>query len=161
MRACQLSLAQAVRLAWPPRPLPLLGRYILRRSGRLHTGTPRQLTTAPLTRLPLWMVHTERGDVSQGQKDLAALLPMPCYGLAMGADAGACASVADMAEHYCRAILALQPAGPYLVLGSSIAGAAVADAIVSQLRGTGQRAGLLILDGCVGRPTVPLHDANW
>lgn len=136
-------------------------RYILRRAGR--SGTPRQLAggATPLTRLPLWMVHTERGDLSAAQKELAAALPMPCYGLGMGADADQCTSIFELAAAYCAAVVEMQPSGPYLVMGSSIVGSLIAHAMVTHFQTMGRPAALIVLDGCVGTSSVPLHDATW
>ena len=139
-------------------------RYILRRAGRSSSaGTPRQLTagTAPLTRLPLWMVHTERGDLSGAQKELASALPMPCYGLGMGADADQCGSISELAAAYCAAVIEMQPAGPYLLMGTSVVGSLIAHAMALHLQADGRPVALILLDGCVGTPSVPLHDATW
>lgn len=56
---------------------------------------------------------------------------------------------------------AVQPVGPYLLLGASVAGAALAHAMACQLEAAGERAALLLLDGCVGAPGVSLHDPTW
>lgn len=135
-------------------------RYILRRSGR--SGTPAQLLAAPLARLPLWLVHGETGSMTGGLKELAATLPLPCYGLAMGGDAANCATLAELAAHYVAAIQAVQPQGPYMLVGCSVSGAAVAHAAAAQLQAAGQSAALLLLDGCLGQPVgLPLHDTTW
>lgn len=135
-------------------------RYILRHSGR--SGTPRQLLTPPLARLPLWLVHGETGSISSGLKDVATVLPLPCYGLAMGGDAANLNSLNELAAHYVAAITAVQPQGPYLLVGCSISGAAVAHTAAMQLQGMGERVGLILLDGCLGQPAgLRLHDPTW
>ena len=135
-------------------------RYILRRSGR--SGTPSALLAPPLARLPLWLVHGETGSVTGALKELAADLALPCYGLAMGGDVANCATLAELAAHYVAAITAVQPRGPYLLAGCSLAGAAVAHAAAVQLQAGGQRVALLMLDGCLGQPLgLPLHDTTW
>lgn len=135
-------------------------RYILRRGGA--SGTPAALRTPPLARLPLWLVHGETGSITGALKELAASLPLPCYGLAMGGEAIGCDSLAELAGHYAAAVRAVQPQGPYLLAGCSVSGAAVAHAVAAQLQAGGQRAALLLLDGCLGQPAgLSLHDTTW
>ena len=137
-------------------------RYILRCAGRLAAGTPRALVAPPLARLPLWLVHGETGSITGAVKELAAALPLPVYGLAMGGDAANCLALKELAAHYAAAIQAVQPRGPYLLVGCSISGAAVAHAAGAQLQAAGQRVALLLLDGCLGQPAgLPLHDTTW
>lgn len=112
--------------------------------------------------MPLWLVHGETGGISSGLKEMTAALPLPCYGLAMGGDAANCGSLAELAAHYVAAVQAVQPQGPYLLVGCSISGAAVAHAAAARLQATGQRAALVLLDGCLGQPPgLPLHDTTW
>jgi thioesterase domain-containing protein len=157
------SPASTVCLILPLNRLCPERRYILRRAGRVLGGTPRQLTSSstPITRLPLWMVHTERGDLSGAQKELATGLPMPCYGLGMGADADQCSSIYELATAYCSAVLEMQPTGPYLLMGTSVIGAVIAHAMAVNFEAAGRPVALIILDGCIGTPSVPLHDSTW
>jgi hypothetical protein len=135
-------------------------RYILRAGGR--SGTPAALLTPPLTRIPLWLIGNETGGIGSSIKELAAALPLPCYGLALGGEAASLVSLAELAAHYVAAITAVQPHGPYLLAGCSVAGAALAHACAAGLQSAGQRAGLLLLDGCLGRPQgLTLHDPTW
>lgn len=134
-------------------------RYILRRGGR--SGTPRQLVAPPLSRIPLWMLHTERGDVGSTQKELASLLPFPCYGLGMGPDADQCSTLEELAVAYTAAVVGMQPSGPYILMGVSLSGCALAHAMAVYMQKEGHRVALVLLDGCVGVPIVPLHDATW
>jgi len=134
-------------------------RYILRHIGR--SGTPAQLSAVPLTRIPLWMMHSERGDVSGAQKELAAMLRAPCYGLALGPDADDCNCVEDLAAAYCAAIFEMQPTGPYLLVGTSVAGCVIAHAMALHLERSGKQTGLILLDGCLSPPNIPLHDTTW
>lgn len=143
-------------------------RYILRRNRARQQaatpatgGTPSALHVVPLSRVPLWMVHTERGDLSAVQTDFASLLPVPCYGLELGPDADECTSLGELAASYCSAIVSMQPAGPYIVLGTSVLGAAMAHAMVMHMQQVGRKAAVILLDGCLGVPSVPLHDATW
>lgn len=157
------SPASTVCLILPLNRLCPERRYILRRAGRVLGGTPRQLSSSstPITRLPLWMIHTERGDLSGAQKELATGLPMPCYGLGMGADADQCSSIYELAAAYCSAVLEMQPTGPYLLMGTSVIGAVIAHAMAVNLEASGRPVALIILDGCIGTPSVPLHDSTW
>lgn len=134
-------------------------RYILRRSGR--SGTHAKLSVSPLCRIPLWMTHTERGDISSAQKDLAGLLPLPCYGIALGPDADKCHNLDDLVAAQCAALLGMQPSGPYLIMGTSVVGCVLAHAIAIKLKSYGHLVGLIMLDGCVGVPSMPLHDPTW
>lgn len=142
-------------------------RYILRRATAVpHAaptsgGTPAALVAPPLTRIPLWVVHGERGDISAAQKELAGALPLPAYGLAMGPDADDCGSLEELAQRYAAGLRALQPQGPYLLLGSSIGGALLAHALACALEAQGAAVGLVLVDGCVGTPALPLHDVSW
>lgn len=80
----------------------------------------------------------------------------------MGADADQCGSLAELAAHYVAAVRAVQPAGPYLLLGASMAGSALAHAMACALERAGERAVLVLLDGSVGAPAgTQLHDATW
>ena len=157
------SPASTVCLILPLNRLCPERRYILRRAGRVLGGTPRYLTgsSTPITRLPLWMIHTERGDLSGAQKELAAGLPMPCYGLGMGADADQCSSIYELAGAYCSAVLEMQPTGPYILMGTSVIGSVIAHAMATNLESAGRPVALILLDGCVGNPSVPLHDSTW
>ena len=134
-------------------------RYILRHIGR--SGTPAQLSRKPLSRIPVWIIHSERGDISTAQKELAALLQVPCYGIALGPDAEECEGIEELASAYCSTITEMQPSGPYLLLGSSIIGSKIAHAMAIHMQKSGRQSGLIVLDGCVGTPSVPLHDATW
>ena len=138
-------------------------RYILRygQAGR-SSGTPPALLTPPLVRLPLWLVHSETGSITVGLKGLAAALPLPCYGLGMGGDVSSVTTLAELAAHYVAAVQAVQPHGPYLLAGCSVSGSAVAHAMAVRMQATGQRAGLILLDGCLGQPAgLTLHDPTW
>lgn len=134
-------------------------RYILRHSGK--SGTPAQLASTPLSRIPLWMIHSERGDISGAQKELAALLRVPCYGIGIGPDAEDCHSLDELAAAYCAAMVEMQPSGPYLLVGTSVIGCVIAHAMASHLEASGRQSGLIILDGCISPPSVPLHDTTW
>ena len=134
-------------------------RYILRSLGK--RGTPSGLTTAPLSRVPVWMIHTERGDVSGAQKELAAQIRAPCYGLALGPDAEECTSVEELASAYASAITEMQPTAPYLICGTSVVGCVIAHAIANHFMESGAPCGLILIDGCVSPPSVPLHDTTW
>jgi acyl transferase domain-containing protein/NADPH:quinone reductase-like Zn-dependent oxidoreductase/acyl carrier protein/thioesterase domain-containing protein len=134
-------------------------RYILRQIGR--RGTPAQLSAAPITRVPLWMVHTERGDISAAQKELATMTRAPCYGLALGPEGDECTSMDELAAAYCAAITEMQPTGPYLLMGTSVAGCVIAHAMALQFQESGFPTGVILLDGCVSPPNLPLHDTTW
>lgn len=134
-------------------------RYILRHIGK--TGTPAQMASAPLARIPLWMTHSERGDISGAQKELAAMLRVPCYGLALGPDAEECTDTEELAASYCAAMIEMQPSGPYLLAGTSVTGCVIAQAMARYLHNSGKQTGLILLDGCISPPNIPLHDTTW
>lgn len=134
-------------------------RYILRRTGR--TGTHAKLSRQPLCRIPLWLLHTERGDISGAQKEIASLLPLPCYGLALGPDADKCESMDELVTAQYETLTSVQTSGPYLIMGTSIVGCTLAHAIAGKLESEGKEVGLILLDGCIGTPDIPLHDPTW
>ena len=136
-------------------------RYILRSIGR--RGTPGALVATPKTRIPVWMVHTERGDISAAQRDLAQSIAAPVYGLALGPDAEECTSVAELAAAYCSAIVEIVGGanGPFLLCGSSVVGCVIAHAMALQFQEAGAPCGLIEIDGCVAVPSIPLHDTTW
>ena len=53
-----------------------------------------------LSRLPAWIIHSERCDTGGVVATLGAGLPMPAYGLAMTAAASSAPSLAALAAAY-------------------------------------------------------------
>lgn len=112
------------------------------------------------TRPPLFFVHGWGGNVYRFL-DLTRLLPpdQPCYGLqALGLD-GRCArhtSIEEMARHYAKEIVSLQPEGPFYLLGYSLGGL-IAFEVARQLHLLGRRvAQLFILDSSIVGPAPKL-----
>lgn len=56
----------------------------------------------------------------------------------------------------------MQPAGPLLLVGCSVAGCTIATAMAAALESAGRTPLLLLLDGCVAPPReVALHEPTW
>lgn len=53
-----------------------------------------------LSRLPAWLIHTERGDTGGVLATLGAALAIPVYGLAMTAAAASAPSISALAADY-------------------------------------------------------------
>ncbi|CAD7696942.1 unnamed protein product, partial [Ostreobium quekettii] len=118
-------------------------------------------TGGPLTSLPAWVVHDEKGDTGGFVKRMAEALPFPCYGLSMGPGAQACASIDDLASGYADLIVGMQPQGPYLIAGCSLVGCVLAFCVGCRLERRGTGAGLILLDGACTLPSIPLHEPMW
>ena len=98
------------------------------------------------SQLPLFCIHPVGGNVV-GYFPLAHYLgqDQPIYGLQapeLAETEGDHSSIEEMATQYIAAIRAIQPAGPYALLGWSFGGI-VAFEMAQQLYGSGQRVGLL------------------
>ncbi|OEJ34561.1 non-ribosomal peptide synthetase [Streptomyces subrutilus] len=106
------------------------------------------------TRAPLFCVHPAAGISWVYSGLLRHLDPdRPVHGLqARGLRGGSPSSVTEIAEDYVRQIRAVQPAGPYHLLGWSF-GAVVAQAMAVALQTEGQEVALLaLLDGLPADP---------
>lgn len=115
------------------------------------------VTPTPMSRIPVFLIHSERGDITATQRELARALPFPMYGLAMGSEAGRCKSLVSMSRHHARAIQAVSPSGPYIIVGNSI-GSVLAHAVACRLQECGMQTALILLDGPAVIPTsMPLH----
>ncbi len=122
-------------------------------AGKLSAGTTQRdwKSLVPIspsgTRPPLFLVHGGGGNVLM-YRDLGRLMApdYPLYALqAQGLDGSKkyLQSIEDMAAHYLREILDVQPAGPYQ-LGGFCMGAQVAFEIAQRLVRSGQKVSLLI-----------------
>ena len=61
-----------------------------------------------------------------------------------------------------QAVAAMQPGGPLLLMGCSIAGCAIASAMADALERMHRQPLLLLLDGCAAPPQeVTLHEPTW
>jgi amino acid adenylation domain-containing protein len=97
---------------------------------------------------PIFFVHGADGNVSI-YRDLAGRLghDQPVYGLQsqnLDMEQPALTSVEDMAAHFLKEIIAVQPQGPYF-LGGYCLGGSIAYEIAQQLYGQGQEVALLVL----------------
>jgi len=115
-------------------------------------------------RPPLFLVHGVGGNVV-GFRHLAAQLDpnLPIFGLqsrGLDGSTGLSVTIEEMAGHYMREILALQPAGPFHLCGLSFGGR-VAFELAQQLARSGHEVGVLaLLDAGPGDYTelLPLAD---
>jgi thioesterase domain-containing protein len=108
---------------------------------------------------PLFLVHPVFGDVHFYRHLARALDPeRPVYGFqASGLDGEGepLASVEAMAATYCRALRAVQPAGPYLLAGSSLGGV-IAYEMAQQLGAQGEEVALVgLVDSWLLDDSVP------
>ncbi|MFJ3789523.1 amino acid adenylation domain-containing protein [Kitasatospora sp. NPDC090091] len=123
----------------------------------LRTGAPHR-GDGTGGKAPLFCVHPAAG-ISWVYSGLLRHLgaDRPVYGLqARGLHGGSPADVAEIAEDYVRQIRAVQPDGPYHLLGWSF-GAVVAQAMAVRLQAEGGEVALLaLLDGApAARPALP------
>lgn len=93
---------------------------------------------------PLFAVHAIEGFVS-ALKPLAAKMNCPVWGLQCTADAPL-SSIRDLADFYVKQMRTVQPKGPYAIVGYSF-GASVAFEMVALLEKSGEKSGLVMLDG--------------
>ncbi|WP_369265887.1 amino acid adenylation domain-containing protein [Streptomyces harbinensis] len=111
------------------------------------------------TRPPLFCVHPAGGLSWPYGALLQHLDPdVPLYGLqarGLAGDEEPAASVADMVEDYLAQLRAVQPHGPYHLLGWSF-GAVVAHALAERLQELGERTDLLVVIDAV--PAKPLPE---
>jgi thioesterase domain-containing protein/acyl carrier protein len=114
-------------------------------------------------RRPFFLVHPVGGHV-YFYRDVAAALgeDQPVYGLrARGLEEGEepHGSIEQMAAHYVEAVQSFQPAGPYLLGGSSMGGM-VAFEIAQQLRAQGREVAVLALMDTPGPSQMPARPAD-
>lgn len=139
-------------------------------ASRLLSGSPADRAPSVLlplrtdgTRPPLFCVHPAAGVGSVYAGLLPHLPDRPVYGLQartlVTADR-APATIGEMANDYLFEIRAVQPAGPYHLLGWSF-GAAVAHAMAATLRAGGEEVALLaMMDGYPPRATGETYTAD-
>ena len=84
-------------------------------------------------RLPVWLIHNETGSPDRSLRKLAEKLHQPCYGLAMPQDCSKLHCLDDLAVAYLECVRALQPVGPYVLVGCSVVGSLLAAAMTSHL----------------------------
>jgi thioesterase domain-containing protein len=115
----------------------------------------------PKSRIPLFFIHGERGDMSLAQRELAASLPFPVYGVVLGSGASTCRSLNSLARHHAKTIQAVSVSGPHLILGQSVGGVTLAHLVACRLQEGGSHVALLTIDGSVGPISqVPLHNPS-
>uniref|UniRef100_UPI00358E27BA fatty acid synthase isoform X2 n=1 Tax=Myxine glutinosa TaxID=7769 RepID=UPI00358E27BA len=123
-----------------PMRLPLIGR---------DTAILIKLNNAVSVESPIFFIHPIEGS-SEVFRELATLLPVPCYGIQC-TEAAPLDSIASLAAFYLDSIHTVQAEGPYRLAGYSF-GACVAFEMALQLeQAAGDRPGqvkpLILLDG--------------
>lgn len=78
-------------------------------------------------------MHNETGAPDRSLRQLAEQLQQPCYGLGMPQDCSGLQCVEDLAREYVERVTAVQPVGPYVLVGCSVFGSLIASAMASQL----------------------------
>lgn len=127
----------------------------------LNPGEKTEDKEGPITCLPVWVVHDEKGDTGGTVRQMARNVRAPCYGLNMGPQATLLTSIDDLGEHYSEIILKMQRQGPYLVLGMSIIGSMIAFAAACRLERLGHKPMLILVDGPAIFPDIALHEPTW
>lgn len=84
-------------------------------------------------RLPIWLVHNERGFPDRSLRKLAEKLHQPCFGLAMPENCSELHCMDDLAKAHLKCVRQLQPVGPYVFVGCSILGSLLAAAMTTHL----------------------------
>ena len=121
---------------------------VLRKDG----STPSWSSLVPIQPLgskrPLFLVHGAEGNVLLYRQLVHDLGPdQPVYGLqsqGLNGEGRLHTTIHEMAAHYIREIISVQPEGPYL-LGGYCLGGAIAFEMAQQLRTLGKRAELVIM----------------
>ena len=100
---------------------------------------------------PLFMFHTECGEITQGQRALATHAQRPVFALALGPDALLNASSLEaLSLHYYKAIISTQPHEPYMLIGTgSLTSAALAHATAMHMQRAELRTGMIFADCAV------------
>ncbi|WP_433635017.1 non-ribosomal peptide synthase/polyketide synthase [Nocardia sp. CA-120079] len=156
--AAQLStaLAEQIPVVWlfaAPTPADLITQLELHRCGRGRVDAQAAFDVLlPLrpggSREPLFCIHPV-GGVAWSFAGLAAHIDAErgIYGIqspVLNSDAALPDSIENWAEHYLREIRAVQPEGPYHLLGWSLGGV-LAHAVANQLQDQGQHVALLAM----------------
>jgi len=109
-----------------------------------------------LSTLPVWFAPTETGSCSGALQAAASLLPMPAYGLSLDLEAvgqhsscDALVSLPALASRCVQQLLAVQQAGPYVLVGCGVFSCMLAAAMASELEHQlqQQQVVLVLLDG--------------
>ena len=108
--------------------------------------------------LPLFLVHGAEGNVLLYRQLARHLGPdQPVYGFqsqGLNGNGSFPASIEEMASHYVRELVALQPSGPYR-LGGYCLGGAIALEMAQQLQAQGERVGLVAMLDTYNNKMVP------
>jgi aspartate racemase len=131
---------------------------ILRKDG----WSPNWSSLVPINpggfQLPLFLVHGAEGNVLLYRQLARYLGPdQPVYGFqsqGLNGDGGFHTSIEEMASHYVRELVALQPSGPYR-LGGYCLGGAIALEMAQQLQAQGERVVLVAMLDTYNNNIVP------
>ena len=118
---------------------------------------------AMVTSLPVWVAHDEQGRTSGHIQALCSALPCPCLGLELNTvHPDQFDSIDHLAHAYVSLVQKIQPEGPYLILGISLCGSMVAQAMACVLEACQSLPVMLVLlDGSCRRPAASLHRPTW
>jgi aspartate racemase len=110
------------------------------------------------SQLPLFLVHGAEGNVLLYRQLARYLGPdQPVYGFqsqGLNGDGSFHTSIEEMASHYVRELVALQPSGPYR-LGGYCLGGTIAFEMAQQLQAQGERVSLVAMLDTYNPNTVP------
>jgi aspartate racemase len=111
------------------------------------------------SQLPLFLVHGAEGNVLLYRRLAHHLGPdQPVYGLqsqGLNGNGSFHTSIEEMASHYVRELIALQPSGPYR-LGGYCLGGTIAFEMAQQLQAQGERVSLVAMLDTYNPNTLPL-----
>ena len=121
---------------------------ILRKDGWMSSWSSLVPIQSDGSRRPLFLVHGAEGNVLLYRQLATHLGPdQPVYGFqsqGLSGQGPLHTRIEDMASHYVRELLALEPTGPYL-LGGYCLGGAIALEMAQQLTAQGENVALLVL----------------
>lgn len=116
-----------------------------------------------LSTLPVWFAPGETGSCSKVLQSAANMLPMPAYGLSLDLEAAAAGtgsegvfdSLPELAAHCVAQLLAIQRAGPFVLVGCGVFSCMLAAAMASVLEHQmqQQQVVLVLLDGPPALPS--------
>lgn len=118
-----------------------------------------------LSTLPVWFAPGETGSCAGAVQASAELLPMPAYGLSIDLDAvqadehqreGVLESLPELAAHCVQQLLAVQQAGPYVLVGCGVFSCMLASAMASVLEHQMQQQQVVLVQ-LDGPPALPAN----
>eukprot|EP00963_Diacronema_lutheri_P009974 scaffold941_cov454-Pavlova_lutheri.AAC.4 len=109
---------------------------------------------------PIWMLHDEGGGLGN-LAQLSNFMSSPCFGVSLSKRCMSADTMEELASFHLDAIRQVQPYGPYVLVGHSF-GCALALEMSLQLKQSGEKLALVLVDGSVQRPEAYLiNQPHW